>query len=186
MPTAASCDSCMRLLAGRLVDICCEVWGAGQCIPTKCIYGDNELFLWEFVDHSPSSCDLPHWALILLGHWSSTWEMPESFVARKWEYGSVNGCKHKSQIYTTEFLTSYRFGTNASQWSRIHWKKWARSGIILISHVILKTFCIELLHVRKKERKCIILPHLAISSTWSPLLIFSNISSLFPSELYEE
>ena len=71
------------------------------------------------MDHSPSSCDLPHWTIILLGHGSSTWEMAESVVTRKWKCVSVNGCKHKSPISTTEFLTLYGFGTNASEWSRI-------------------------------------------------------------------
>jgi len=81
MPTAASCDSCMRLLAGRLVDIWCEVQDHGSC----------------------------------------TWEMAESVVTRKWKCVCVcvNGCKHKSPISTTKFLTSYGFGTNASEWSKI-------------------------------------------------------------------
>ena len=53
-------------------------------------------------------------------HGSSTWEMAESIVTRKWKCVSVNGCEHKSPISTTEFLISYGFGTNASEWwSRI-------------------------------------------------------------------
>jgi len=45
------------------------------------------------MDHSPCSCDLPHWTVILLGHGSSVWEMAESVLTRKWKCMSVNEYK---------------------------------------------------------------------------------------------
>lgn len=71
MPTAASCDSSIRLFAGRLLDICCEVWVPWP-YPYKAHIRRQELlqlFPWELVDPSSYGCDLAPLDYNFIGPW---------------------------------------------------------------------------------------------------------------------
>jgi hypothetical protein len=47
--------------------------------------------------------------VICWGHWSSSWEIADSIVMRKWKQPFISGCKYDSPISTaTEFLNSLK------------------------------------------------------------------------------
>ena len=64
-------DDCIRLLAGRGMNICQEVWCLSTVMQPHTVYNIHKEFLqscyWELQDNATYGADLAHWTLIYLG-----------------------------------------------------------------------------------------------------------------------